>query len=578
MIGAIIGDIVGSVYEFHNIHSKNFEFFSEKGFATDDSIMTLALAKAILECHGDTTDLEEKAIRYMREIGRPYPNCGYGGHFYNWIYSDSMGPYNSCGNGSAMRVSAAGFAARSIEEAKELSAKVTRVTHDHPDGMKGAEATAVMVRMALEGKSKSEMKEAFTANYYPINFTIDGIRPTYEWGALCSNTVPQAMEAFFESTGYEDAIRNAISIGGDSDTIGAITGAVAEAFYGVPDELVKKALNYLDFRLSSILYAFEEVFPPMNRPKSKTLADAEWNEEKWLNEFNENSKLQYQFHGEDTRQRLHELRMDVYTDTRLRVNKGRYTIDNQEVIFPDPAPMIENTFFYTEELPESDGPRYETEIRVEPKDCLTAARDLIEAGYRPALLNMASRGNPGGGVMRGCGAQEENIFRRSDIHLSLYQFARYAGDYGLIPSELQYPMDRNFGGIYTPDIFVFRGEEKDGYPLLRYPYTVSVISVAALNHPKLTDDGKLGPSERLGTINKIRTIFRIALLHNHDTLVLSALGCGAFKNPPAEVARLFHEVLEEPEFKGRFRLITFAIRNDHNSKGNYEYFKKEFAE
>lgn len=161
-----------------------------------------------------------------------------------------------------MRVSACGYAARSIEEAKGLSRTVTEVTHNHPEGIKGAEATAVAVYMARTGRSMKEIRDYVTKNYYPIHFTLDSIRGTYEFNETCQDTVPQAFEAFFESRNFEDAIRNAISIGGDSDTLAAITGAVAEAYYGVPLWIRQRAMSYLDQRLLNILTHFENLYPP----------------------------------------------------------------------------------------------------------------------------------------------------------------------------------------------------------------------------------------------------------------------------------------------------------------------------
>ena len=263
MIGAIIGDIVGSRFEWNNIKSKDFEFLTYKCFPTDDSVMTLALAQAILVSKPDHSDLSKNAVECMQSVGRNYPDCGYGGGFHKWMFSDDPKPYNSFGNGAAMRVSAAGFAANSIEEAKELSRIITEVTHNHPEGIKGAEATAVAIYMAKTGSSLLEIRDYIDKNYYPMNFTLDGIRATYKFNETCQDTVPQALMAFFESADFEDAIRNAISIGGDSDTLAAICGGVAEAYYGVPAEIRKHALTFLDQQLLKILVAFENKFPPV---------------------------------------------------------------------------------------------------------------------------------------------------------------------------------------------------------------------------------------------------------------------------------------------------------------------------
>lgn len=263
MLGAIIGDIVGSRFEWNNHRDKDFELFTNGCFPTDDSIMSLAIAKAIIVSKPDFSDLSDNAVKCMQSIGRNYPDCGYGGRFYGWMFSDDPRPYNSYGNGSAMRVSAAGFVARSLEEAKLLSKLVTEVTHNHPEGIKGAEATAVDIYMAKTGSSIFEIKDYINENYYPMNFTLDEIRDTYRFNETCQDTIPQALQAFFESSGFEDAIRNAISIGGDSDTLAAICGSVAEAYYGIPDDIRKQALTFLDKDLLKLLTLFESKYTPI---------------------------------------------------------------------------------------------------------------------------------------------------------------------------------------------------------------------------------------------------------------------------------------------------------------------------
>ena len=260
MIGAIIGDIVGSRFEWHNIKTKEFELFHRRCHPTDDSVMTLAVAQAILDSEGDPASLSQNAVRRMQEIGRRYPGAGYGGRFNRWLYAQDPRPYHSYGNGSAMRVSPCGFAAKTLEEAIAMADAVTRVTHDHPEGMKGAEATAAAIFLARSGKSKEEIREHIVQHYYPLGFTLDEIRPSYTFDVSCQGSVPQALEAFFESESFEDAIRSAVSIGGDSDTIAAITGGVAEAYYGVPEEIRDMALSYLDDTEMEILIAFSEKY------------------------------------------------------------------------------------------------------------------------------------------------------------------------------------------------------------------------------------------------------------------------------------------------------------------------------
>ena len=265
MIGAIIGDIAGSRFEFNNHRSKEFDLLTDSCSVTDDSIMTLAVARAILEASkampsgtdGFYAALSELTVKYLREIGRRYPRCGFGGRFYRWIFSDNPQPYNSFGNGAAMRISPAGFIAKTEREAVRLSQTITAVTHNHAEGIKGAEATTVAIMMARRGALKSEIRQRIARDYYPLEFTIDEIRPTYRYHASCQETVPQAIEAFLESDSFEDAIRTAISLGGDSDTLAAITGSIAEAYYGVPADLKEAALGYLDDELRAIYDEWE---------------------------------------------------------------------------------------------------------------------------------------------------------------------------------------------------------------------------------------------------------------------------------------------------------------------------------
>ena len=263
MIGAILGDIVGSIYEFDNIKTKEFELFDKECFFTDDSVMTVAIAEALLQAEEineeNLEDFKENLITVMHEIGVKYPDCGYGGHFLVWMLRNKREPYNSFGNGSAMRVSSVGWYAKTLEEAELIARATAELSHKHPDGIKGAVATAGAVFLARCGATMDELRD-YISKYYTIDFTIDEIRPIYDYDITCQGTVPQAMQAFFESTNFEDAIRNAISIGGDSDTLAAITGAVAEAYYGIPDDLKETTLSYLDERLLDITERFEDIY------------------------------------------------------------------------------------------------------------------------------------------------------------------------------------------------------------------------------------------------------------------------------------------------------------------------------
>ena len=259
MIGAIIGDIVGSRFEFNNRLSKEFEFFHPSCEFTDDTVMTCAVAQALMDSKPDYSDLSEKAVEAMQRIGRQFPDCGYGARFIDWMFSDDPKPYNSCGNGSAMRISPVGFAARDVEEAKKLSAAVTCISHNHPEGMKGAEATAVAIVMARQGKSKKEIRAAME-EYYDLGTTVEENRKQClgHGSEICQVSVPQALACFFEGESFEDVIRNCISIGGDSDTIAAIAGGIAEAFYGVPEKYQIKAERYLPPVLMQIVLDFRQ--------------------------------------------------------------------------------------------------------------------------------------------------------------------------------------------------------------------------------------------------------------------------------------------------------------------------------
>lgn len=249
MIGAIIGDIVGSIYEWNNIKTKEFPFFQDQCFFTDDTVMTIAVAEGLM--NGGTKD---DFIDAVKKYGRMYPGAGYGGRFGSWLFSENREPYYSWGNGSAMRTAAVGWWLDSLEETRRMAALAAGVTHDHPEGIKGAESTAAAIFLARTGHGKAEIKDYVEREFgYDLSRTLDEIRPGYRFNESCQDTVPQAIIAFLESTDFEDAIRNAISLGGDSDTLAAITGSIAEAAYGVPQELKDKAWAYLDEPLRSVL-------------------------------------------------------------------------------------------------------------------------------------------------------------------------------------------------------------------------------------------------------------------------------------------------------------------------------------
>lgn len=258
MLGAIAGDMIGSIYEFNNIRTKEFELFTAKCVFTDDTVMTAAIAKALLLADlDDEESVRNTCAAQMRKFGAAYPTAGYGWGFNNWLKSRTPAPYNSWGNGSAMRVSAAAWVANDMDTVLRIAKNTSEVTHNHPEGIKGAQATAACILLARQGKSKDEIRKFVVEQYYPLAFTLDTIREDFHFNEKCHETVPQAIVAFLESTSYEDCVRGAISIGGDSDTIAAIAGSIAEAAYGIPEEIVVQVKSRLTPDLLEVVTEFK---------------------------------------------------------------------------------------------------------------------------------------------------------------------------------------------------------------------------------------------------------------------------------------------------------------------------------
>ena len=260
MLGAMIGDIVGSVYEWNNWKDKRFKLFHPQCRMTDDSVMTAAVASALLS--SDLTDLEmfkENLVAEMHRFGKAYPGLGYGPRFEKWLVQGDTKPYGSLANGSAMRVSPVAWVAETMEQCLTLAKASAEVTHDHPDGIAGAQALAGAVFLAKMGERKEVIRD-FVENYYSLDFTLDGIREEYQFDVSCAGSVPQAIVAFLEATGFEDAIRNAVSIGGDSDTIACMAGAVAAAFYGIPKDIREEAGPFIDGEVRNVLDRFTRLY------------------------------------------------------------------------------------------------------------------------------------------------------------------------------------------------------------------------------------------------------------------------------------------------------------------------------
>lgn len=262
MYGAIIGDIIGSPYEFdRGDKTKDFTFFEKDAGFTDDSVMTIAVADALINTMGQSDDDIEDALIYSMNLwGKKYPDAGYGGNFGVWLCSGIKSPYNSFGNGSAMRVSSCGWLYDTLEETLHAAKISSEVTHNHPEGIKGAQAVAAAIFMARTGSSKDEIKDYIVNSFgYDLSRTIDEIRPGYDHDESCQKTVPEAITAFLEGNDFEDVIRTAVSLGGDCDTLTCIAGSIAEAFYGVPDALKEECKKRIKPDMLEVLEKFDKL-------------------------------------------------------------------------------------------------------------------------------------------------------------------------------------------------------------------------------------------------------------------------------------------------------------------------------
>jgi ADP-ribosylglycohydrolase len=252
MLGAIAGDIIGSAYEWHYTKSPDFELFTPQSRFTDDTVLTVAVADCIL--HN-----KEYAVTF-KEYGRRYPYAGYGAMFHRWLGSNSLAPYNSFGNGSAMRVSPVGFAFSSLDTVLRQADRSATVTHNHPEGIKGAQAIAAATFLARSGESRDRIREYVEESFgYDLHQSIDEVRPWYRFDETCQGSVPQAIIAFLESSNYEDAVRKAVSLGGDSDTLACMTGGIAQAYYKhIPNYIAERVREFLDEDLLAVVDEFNE--------------------------------------------------------------------------------------------------------------------------------------------------------------------------------------------------------------------------------------------------------------------------------------------------------------------------------
>ena len=278
MFGEILGDIIGQPYEFGKGNkTKNFPLFSQNPRFTDDSVMTIAVCDGILKAglDADESTMKNEIIKSMKLWGHKYPHAGYGQRFYLWLASKNSEPYNSYGNGSAMRVSSVGWLFKTLERTRQVARWSAEVTHNHPEGIRGAEATACVIYLARNGYSKSQIKDFVISNFcYNLTRTCDEIRPSYVHVESCQETVPEAITAFLEGTDFEDVIRTAVSLGGDCDTLTGIATAMAEAFYGLPEQFKTKVYELTTDDMHEVMKLFEEKSDILNRYNSTTVGQS----------------------------------------------------------------------------------------------------------------------------------------------------------------------------------------------------------------------------------------------------------------------------------------------------------------
>lgn len=269
MYGAILGDIIGSPFEFDKGEkTKDFKLFTEGCRFTDDSVMTVAVVEALLSLdqNADDQTVEQTLIKSMQKWGRKYPEAGYGRRFYNWLFQNDPVPYHSYGNGSAMRVSSVGWLYPTLEKTRKIAVLTAKVTHDHEEGLKGAEATAGCIFLARKKKSKDQIRSFIIQEFgYDLSKTLDEIRPDHHMDVSCQGTVPEAVLCFLEANSYEDTVRNAVSLGGDTDTLAAIAGSIAEAYYKIPDKLKEECEKRITEEMKHVIRNFILKKDPYNQ-------------------------------------------------------------------------------------------------------------------------------------------------------------------------------------------------------------------------------------------------------------------------------------------------------------------------
>ena len=544
MIGAIIGDVVGSAYEFHNVRHKNFDLFTDRTTFTDDTVCTIAFMDYFL--HAEKYD-EETAIKYLHAWANRYPNAGYGGRFRQWVLSKNPKPYNSFGNGSAMRISSVGWAANNLTELGELSNTVTKITHNHPEGLKGALVVATCIYMARNGSSKKEIKEYAVSQYPEINILdYDFLRENYKFAEICQASVPEAIYCFLISEDFVDCLRTTISIGGDCDTTAAMSCAIAEAYYKyIPDNLITEVRKKLTPEILEIVDEFNKKYGGYDMERrdidyNESLKEYE-SDKRALNGFVMNHT--YNFCTEDPT-------MQILTETAIVGQKIIYEKDKINA--------------------KKDGPT--TKIVVSNKRSFEAAIPYFKAGKSVAVLNFANNHNVGGAPYS-AGAQEESLCRTSNLYPCLLAAKKSFYDYHIDLYRKGLMDERgNSDIIYTSGVTVFKTDESAPKMLDKKDwYLVDVITCAApvVTYKKSIDYKVYRESTILP---RLRRVFEVAKQERVNVLILGAWGCGAFHNPPAVIAEAFKILCQEYHFD----TIEFAVDVSRKPETNYDIFKEVF--
>lgn len=575
MYGAILGDMIGAPYEFdRGDKTKDFELFDRRKWVryTDDSAMSLAIAKAVMNAgiYADEAVMKAEFVSCMQDIGNRYAQGEYGGRFASWLASANPQPYNSFGNGSAMRVSSIGWFFETMERTREVARWSAEVTHNHPEGVKGAESVASAIYLARTGSSKDEIKQYVIDNFgYDLSRTCDEIRPNYRHVESCQETVPEAITAFLEGEDFEDVIRTAVSLGGDCDTLTCIAGGIAEAFYGVPEGFKAECERRLPQEFLDILSKFKE-FALYNGGKR----------------------------GEAARKVISAAGSSSNPYAPFSANRYRYTAEDRIEVFQDTMNWIENdpelsasvtlakqktTVFYEDDYPAFDmSQERDTVITVTGDRSFQAAMHLRkeDPNAKIAVMNFANAFHAGGGVTKGSSAQEECLCRTSTLYPLLYR-RTLRDTFYKHHCDLNTPKASD-SLIYTEGVIICKTDEELPKRMPKEDWvTVDVITIAAPDlrnksniHAPLVNGGTYMNDAELFGYHVKRAIHMLtcAAAKGADILVLGAFGCGAFQNNPEVVARAYKTVLDE--FPKVFRKIEFAVYCPPGGSMNFEVFSR----